>query len=138
MRNGYQNTEMALPALSCWGWIFLQSKMCLMKRAAWLKSVHQQYYAALWVLFNAFLCRVQCENCSVVCFDLVGYLLAIGTGHLLNKTGKAVLCLCRFCWRVRKAECSICALRTGSLNADRFAAVDLGQIVFAYTAFLHR
>ena len=68
--------EMALPVLIMLGLgYFYQSKNVFdEKGSAWLKSVHQQYYAAGMVLFNAFLCRVQCENCSVVCF---GFMWAI-------------------------------------------------------------
>lgn len=73
------------------------------------------------VLFNAFLCA-EYNAKIVVLFVLiyVGYLLAIGTGLLLNKTGKS----CSVFMPFLLAECGrrnarICALRTDHWNADR-------------------
>ena len=65
-----KNTEIGIArAYHAGAWIFLQSKNVFdEKRAAWLKSVHQQYYAAGGIIQCIFVCRVQCENCSVVCF----------------------------------------------------------------------
>lgn len=138
MRNGYQNTGNGIArAYHAGAWIFCKAKMCLMKRAAWLKSVHQQYYAAGGI--------IQCILCAeynakiVVLFVLiyVGYLLAIGTGLLLNKTGKS--CSVFMPFLLASAEggmlgYALYGLITGTQTG--FAAVDLGQTVFAYTAFL--
>ena len=90
------------------------------------------------VLFNAFLCA-EYNAKIVVLFVLiyVGYLLAIGTGLLLNKTGKS--CSVFMPFLLASAEggmlgYALYGLITGTQTG--FAAVDLGQTVFAYTAFL--
>ncbi len=139
MRNGYQNTGNGIArAYHAGAWIFCKAKNVFdEKRAAWLKSVHQQYYAPV-VLFNAFLCA-EYNAKIVVLFVLiyVGYLLAIGTGLLLNKTGKS--CSVFMPFLLASAEggmlgYALYGLITGTQTG--FAAVDLGQTVFAYTAFL--
>ena len=90
------------------------------------------------VLFNAFLCA-EYNAKIVVLFVLiyVGYLFAIGTGLLLNKTGKS--CSVFMPFLLASAEggmlgYALYGLITGTQTG--FAAVDLGQTVFAYTAFL--
>lgn len=90
------------------------------------------------VLFNAFLCA-EYNAKIVVLFVLiyVGYLLAIGTGLLLNKTGKS--CSVFMPFLLASAEggmlgYALYGLITGTQTG--FAAVDLGQTVFAYTTFL--
>ena len=80
------------------------------------------------VLFNAFLCAEY--NAKIV-------VLAIGTGLLLNKTGKS--CSVFMPFLLASAEggmlgYALYGLITGTQTG--FAAVDLGQTVFAYTAFL--
>lgn len=108
MRNGYQNTGNGIArAYHAGAWIFLQSKNVFDEKGLLGLKAFISNITLPVVLFNAFLCA-EYNAKIVVLFVLiyVGYLLAIGTGLLLNKTGKAVLCLCRFCWRVRKAECS--------------------------------
>ena len=56
--------EMALPVLIMLGLgYFCKAKNVFdEKGAAWLKSVHQQYYAAGGIIQCIFLCRVQCEK----------------------------------------------------------------------------
>lgn len=131
--------EMALPVLIMLGLgYFCKTKNIFDERGLQgLKSFISNITLPV-VLFNAFLCA-EYNVKIIVLFVLiyVGYLLAISAGFLLNRIGKGYSVFMPFLLASAEGGMlgyALYGLITGMQT--EFAAVDLGQTVFAYTAFL--